>query len=467
METVNSIAKQLLLGGVCAFLLSSLPASAKEVNIENFGAKSGAPDNQAAFDAAVKAANTSQPAIVDVPAGSFNHSGVIYLKGASLKGLAGIQSSVVATNSQQGTINLTGANTFIKGLVVEYETPSPSSSPLASGVWVHAANNALVTQITVNKTSGDGIYIDGQSLGMVDSNVISNQSMAATNAGIHAVNEGKLVPIPHQPGSYYVETCSITRNNLQVSGIGILAHSSMEVEFIQNTIDGKGTQKGPGIGSVQNAVVFALANTMRNLPAGAYVEQNPTTIGWISPVTVGGGNTISNCGRATSGAVVSLNPTNLILVADTISNCQGDGYLVTSPNKNQNTYSLAMLVDNNITTVGNNGYDLSNIYAAVVLGNIQNTGAAALAYTPLDSTPLIAYLNTSNCGVKDVHNNPPPGGHNAVIDIHASPATVTVENNTYTGPAVNGLDYFVYDPHAGTQSTGNTTNTALPSFFGP
>jgi hypothetical protein len=126
-------------------------------------------------------------------------------------------------------------------------------------------------------------------------------------------------------------------------------------------------------------------------------------------------------------------------------------------------------VGNNCSNINGNGYELSSMAGFIITGVFQNIGGAAVDLKTNNSFAGIYVVQATNCGLNDVHGKPTNGGHNTVIDVHDAPANAAfVDYCNYKGPAINGLDYFVYDHvTSGYTSTGNTTNTLLPSFYGP
>ena len=466
MKTIHLATKTLLSTTAFAFLFGIAPVHATTFDVTKppFNAKGdGVTDDTAAIKLACSTAKAGDTVLF--PANHMYANTGFTAQSINLLG-QGASSVLIQTNPAGSAVVLTGTKPSMSLLTLLYRSTVATTAnlPQAAGIWLNSADDATVQQVTVGATSADSFYAS-KSSGTLTNNKIYYQSMDVNNAGFDLVNCGIWKPYPGQANSYILDSLNVASNAIQVSGTGVLVRTG-DAGIFENVIVGHNTQKGPGIKCVNASLIFPLVNTLKDLPAGGYVEQNPQYTGFNIPLTMGMSSTYTNCGPTNSAAVSSLNPGIFFVVADTLNNSPGDGYLL--QNTNNNGWNDMFLVYNNMTGVGNNGYDIQKVDGAIVWGTIQNVGRAALALTPNYGAAIID-ITAANCGLKDTHKNPLPGFDNAAIDIaKAATATVTVAQCTYTGLAVNGLDYFIYDPHAGTGSTGNSSGQSmLPSFLGP
>ena len=160
----------------------ALPQSTS-INVLTYGAVGdGVTDNQTALQNAFNAAQ-AQGKPVSIPAGIFNHSGVLSANGITVQG-AGFTTVLRATNPSQSAIELQGNAPAISNLKTEVVAPNRSSQPQAAAIWILSAPGASVKNLVVQGASSNGIRLD-----RTTNATVSNNLVLGTNAdGIAATN---------------------------------------------------------------------------------------------------------------------------------------------------------------------------------------------------------------------------------------------------------------------------------------
>ena len=160
----------------------SAPPSSS-INVLSYGAVgNGATDNQGALQNAFNAAQ-QQGKSVWIPAGVFNHSGVLNANGITIQG-AGYAAILQATNPNQGAIELQGNAPSISNLKLQVVAPNRSNQPQAAAIWVLKATGATVKNVITQGASSNGIRLDGATNAKVSNNLVlgtNADGIAATN----------------------------------------------------------------------------------------------------------------------------------------------------------------------------------------------------------------------------------------------------------------------------------------------
>lgn len=156
---------------------------ANSLNVLDYGVRGdGSTDNtgtlQAAFDAAA-----SQNKIAWIPAGTYNHSGIVRINGAKVVG-SGQNSALHATQQYNSAITLTGNNPSLSNVFTAVSASNRSSQPFDCAVLVQSARGAKVFNVSVQGASANGIRVD-----ISEGSEISNNFINGSNAdGLAIVN---------------------------------------------------------------------------------------------------------------------------------------------------------------------------------------------------------------------------------------------------------------------------------------
>ena len=158
-------------------------AQSNSINVLNYGAVGdGATDNQTALQNAFNAAQ-AQGKPVSIPAGVFNHSGVLSAYGITVQG-SGFSTILRATNPNQSAIELQGNAPAISNLKTEVVAPNRSNQPQAAAIWILSATGASVKNVVLQGAASNGVRLDRSTHA-----TISNSLVLGTNAdGIAATN---------------------------------------------------------------------------------------------------------------------------------------------------------------------------------------------------------------------------------------------------------------------------------------
>ncbi|MES2355075.1 MAG: glycosyl hydrolase family 28-related protein [Pseudomonadota bacterium] len=159
------------------------PSDSISINVLSHGVLGdGRTDNQAALQKAIDAAK-AQGKIAWIPAGTYNHSGVLTLDGAKVQG-AGPSTILNATNPDRSAIKLIGNNSSVSSLKTTVVAPNRSSMPDPAAILVQNASNASVTHILVQGAASNGIRLDGA----VNSRIFGNLTLGTNADGIALMN---------------------------------------------------------------------------------------------------------------------------------------------------------------------------------------------------------------------------------------------------------------------------------------
>ena len=156
---------------------------ATSISVLSYGAVgNGTTDNQAALQNAFTAAQ-QQAKPVWIPAGVYNHSGVLNANGITIQG-AGFGAILQATNPNQGAIELQGNAPSISNLKLQVVAPNRSNQPQAAAIWVLKATGATVKKVITQGAASNGIRLDGATNATVSDNLVlgtNADGIAATN----------------------------------------------------------------------------------------------------------------------------------------------------------------------------------------------------------------------------------------------------------------------------------------------
>lgn len=264
------------------------------ISITEFGASPDLPDNTAAIQSALDAAQAQGKAVF-VPPGTFRHAGNLRVTGVTLSG-AGDKSVLAGTDRGAMAIIMRGDGPAIKNLKLVGSAGERLSAYEACGIAVLGATRFSIEQVAVELSAAAGIHISGSSNGVVKANML--QSTAADS--IHLSNfEGPNTNV------------RIERNRIEHSGddgIAVVSYenehaASHEIDITDNVVlqqawgRGYAVVGGYDIRISQNYFDGNLAGF-----AGIYIASESAwkTLG-VDRVTVTG-NVVKNAG-GTHGAV--------------------------------------------------------------------------------------------------------------------------------------------------------------------
>ena len=165
------------------------------ISVLSYGAVGdGATDNQSALQNAFNAAQ-AQGKPVSIPAGVFNHSGVLSANGIAIQG-AGFSTILQATNPNEGAIELQGNAPSISNLKTEVVAPNRSNQPQTAAIWILNATNASVKNVILQGAGSNGVRLDGATYATISNNLVlgtNADGIAATNGASHNTIANNLV----------------------------------------------------------------------------------------------------------------------------------------------------------------------------------------------------------------------------------------------------------------------------------
>jgi len=488
-------------------------------NVQQFGAKGdGVTDDQAAINQAIaRAAGTGLS--VYFPPGNYLHSGLIVSNSVALFGV-GASTILTATNNANGAIELIGNGPSLSNLVVQYANPAPATSnqpdttPQAGAVWVQSANNFAVTQVTMLSSSQNDIDIFQSSNGNMSSNKIittatmfdgiqivdcinlqllnNNFSCSGINSAIDeffgAISSQNLnisynqinVELSHNFSNAIsingLQCPQITHNIISVSsngGFGIYVSGADGVQIEHNTVtnnmNGGGIQvwySNDGIQLIGNTITSGNASTGIgvNFDDSVLISNNVLTCSasaGIDSDTVSSLQITNNvlAGTLGGGDISIARASNLQITNNLVTNCNfGIGV---GPGDD------ATISSNVIDTTTADGIAVYKYANFTVQNNtLKNIGGNGILFNALGGSTTSATISTnslSSCCISSGN----------VIDVEPNGGTVsalTIQNNTYAGPA-NNATYYIQSLVPGSATnpniSGNTQATALPNNLAP
>jgi len=170
-------------------------AQSNSINVLTYGAVGdGTTDNQTALQNAFNAAQ-AQGKSVSIPAGVFNHSGVLSAYGITVSG-AGFNTILRATNPDQSAIELQGNAPAISNLKTEVVAPNRSNQPQAAAIWILSATGASVKSVVMQGAASNGVRLDRATNATISNNLVlgtNADGIAATNGASHNTITNNLV----------------------------------------------------------------------------------------------------------------------------------------------------------------------------------------------------------------------------------------------------------------------------------
>lgn len=154
---------------------SALTQPSNSLSVLDYGVKNdGTTDNtttlQTAFDTAA-----SQGKIAWLPAGTYNHSGVIKANGVKVMG-AGQTTILRATAQANSAFVLTGTSPALSNVFTQVAAANRSSQPYDCGVLIIASHNASVSYVSVQGASANGIRIDSSDTATITKNFVNGSN---------------------------------------------------------------------------------------------------------------------------------------------------------------------------------------------------------------------------------------------------------------------------------------------------
>lgn len=144
------------------------------LNVKTFGAKGdGITDDSLALQNAFNYSR-SNGGKVYIPEGKYLHSKHLVINGSYIYG-DGSSSLLLATNPDDSTIVLTGQNSSLDNVsLASTNAAFRKQGYLGTSVYVHQANEFLVSKVLINKSQGAGIMIRSSSNGKIEGNRVLN-----------------------------------------------------------------------------------------------------------------------------------------------------------------------------------------------------------------------------------------------------------------------------------------------------
>jgi len=181
---------------------ASQPSNSIDVTAAPFNAdNTGQADDQTALQSAFATAKTSGKSVW-LPAGTYNHSGVLNADGITIVGAGANVSNptvVVATAYASEAIHLTGASPSISRLMTKVAAPGATSrlnAPQSASIWVEGATNASVSYLIIQGASSNGVRLDGAQNSLVAHNLVlgtNADGIGATHGAVNNVVQNNMV----------------------------------------------------------------------------------------------------------------------------------------------------------------------------------------------------------------------------------------------------------------------------------
>ncbi len=373
-------------------LIISVSLHGNSFNVRNFGAQGdGVTDDSGPINQAIVAARASTPgSIVYFPAGRYLYSQTLTFDGISAIGELTATAILIASDSNNSALTLTGSNCAISNLTVTTRTAPTvrNTQPMAAGINVYRAAGFSISNIAVSKVASAGILVR-QSAGIPGTYAqIQNCELSGVLAdGIHITEASARISIHdnyvHDTGDDFIGIVSYRTSGAVCADLLIFGNT------------GENQSNGRGIALVGARLVKIQGNRLLSTAgSGIYLasEQSYDTYG-VDSVTVAD-NLIKNCpkaaapghagirllGRTSPGgsADSSLWVKNVVTTDNRIMNSSTQGVLVGTC-----TAGIA-LTRNIIVASANDGVMLANGAADVsCLGNtISQTGQSGISIQP-------------------------------------------------------------------------------------
>lgn len=433
----------------------SLTAASTVYNVKSFGATgNGVTDDTVAIQNAINSAEANGATIyIPGTSASYIYSNNIYVTGTTLYG-DGVTSLLQSTNPLKSAIVLQGDHVVLNNIKItspKSNTVGRQSTGNSSGVYIFAATNFIVENVTINTTASVGILSETATGVEGSPSIITNCNVSNTLAdGIHITNK----------------SCYITESNNSVTNSGDDMYAVVSYTrdggmchdiVISNNTGSVQSAPGRGISVVGGENITILGNNIQKTnSAGIYlaseltrnsngtllykeygdnniiVENNTLN---MSALTAGQG-AIQICGRPADTNPLDVGQTetapmlitNAVFTGNTVTNATHSGICL------DGYFSTISFEGNTVNTTAQQGlyvFGGSNLYVGDEKGNtFENIGTYGV-YTGITST--LSYTT----GTIDIENNafdnvnilgtiPIP-----VISIGSSTAaTCTITNNT-------------------------------------
>lgn len=265
------------------------------LTVTDYGASTGAADNQTALTSALAAAK-AQGLPLFVPPGTWKHSGILTVDSAVLFGVAASSTTLQGTTVDASAVTLTGTNPGLHCLTVTGTGKSPRSANRGgNGVYVNLATGYTIRGCHIMNCPGAGIMVENSSGGLERGNLVeltgadgiyhtegSHNIEVSYNKTLTTGDDG-ISFTSYNDAAGYVHDVQVHHNsvlgNFESRAITVNGTSG-NVSIYSNHIDG-GTS---GIsctsvtawGTLQTAGVEAYGNTIRNINQ---TRQDTGTIG--------------------------------------------------------------------------------------------------------------------------------------------------------------------------------------------
>jgi len=446
-------------------------------NVQQFGAKGdGITDDQNAINQAIARA-TGTGLSVYFPPGNYLHSGLIVSNGVALYG-AGSSTTLTATNSVNGAIELTGSGAGVSKLMITYQNPSPVSysapdtMPQAGAIWIQSANSFLVDQVTINSSSNNGIDTFQASNGTVSNtsmNNIPNDGISLVDCNSVQVLSNYVQGVGFYALSVYYGTTGST--NLTISYNQFYSTNDYN-DFISGV---QSCQITHNVFSTVEYGLFLYGNSVGASPG--YGPISDINIANNTFPSFGGGYNYINDISLTGNTVNNIQFVNNAFPIQNYNSLDVSGNNI-NVSSNSNLSFIDIRGGNNIncssnTLFGSNSGNAFYVYhgSNIVIQNNQigsassGIGGSAIFVDNL-FPPSVGPIQISN---NQIANSCTAGTAN-VIDVENDGTVVglSITGNNYAGPT-NSAQYYIQCLYPGFSSsiTGNTQATALPNNIAP
>ncbi len=462
-----------------AGLTAASRADGATFNVLTFGATGGGvTDDTIAIQKTITAAKAAgNGSIVYFPGGTYLYSTTLTFDRMVAQGAATASTTLIAIDSNNSSLTLTGASPSATGLTIRTKTAPTvrNINPAATGIHIYKANGFIVSNLNITQVASAGILVR-QSAGPISGGYAQIQNCVISNNladGIHVTEVSAHIEVHDNTlkntGDDFIAVVSYRTNGAVCSDI--LIHD--------NTGDSQLT--GRGITAI-GAQTLNISNNhvMNTTGSGIYLasESSYDTYG-VNGVTISN-NTIDRCpktllaghagltllGRANSlpgGSPFEIK--NIIIENNRISNSAGHGLYL-------GAYSSGInLTGNVIVGVSKNGITVGPLVTDIAIGStatgaaqnrVQSCGQYGIQVDPSGSQGtlqirgvLFQSVNTNNLGSIDVIN----------IAKNGSFVSTFITDNQLNQPADLRVDRFVEALSPITELTGNTANITLASIY--
>lgn len=486
-------------------LLATNLATAAVFNVANYGATgTGVTDDTIAIQKTITAAKAAcAGSVVYFPSGNYLYSATFTFDSIAVQGAASASTTLIAADSNNSALTLTGTNPAASGLTITTKTApvARNTNPAGTGIHVYKANGFTISNIKINHIASAGILVR-QSTGPASGGYaqIQNCEIMRTLAdGINVTQVSSSIEIHdnyvHDTGDDFVGIVSyrgdlgicstiLVHNNTcerqtNGRGIGLVGGSNVEI-YHNRVINSSGS--GIYLASEANYDTYGVDgvkvynNLIKNCPkaviaghagmtfSGRVNPANSTATDlWVTNVTVDD-NTVMN--SATYGMVVGACSRSVTLTLNNVAFTTYDGIVLAKGS------SFTTCTGNTVMQTGGNGISVQSgannvaIVADPVTGfgnTICNTGLYGIY---VDATASTATIDITENIIDSV--NQKKTSYIDVINVSGigPGAKISIQKNRYlnsTNGPVERLIEAISTPL--TQVSGNTTMVVLPSIY--